>query len=130
MIIPDEIAKTQNKNADASELDSFWERAFEGFHESGKHRCQCKRAEALSKGDHGGGSNACCFPRRAPIEWIVGVVAGLGDQNCFAGALHEVMRPDVCHDLRSWQDFGMELSLQLVELLFTCQPISPFFSCH
>lgn len=36
-------------------------------------------------------------------------------------SFHEMVRTDICHDLRSRQDLDMELLLDLVELLQHCQ---------
>jgi hypothetical protein len=47
--------------------------------------------------------------------WVGG---RLWDQDSCA-AFDEVVRSDVCHDLCAWEDLGVELIFQLMELLRT-----------
>lgn len=83
----------------------------------GKHGRESQWSETLCKGHHGRRSDACNLPRIAPVQRVIGVIAGLWDKHLAMGAFDEVMRPDISHDLRSWEDLGVQFIFDLPTLL-------------
>ena len=77
---PEEIAETENEDGDASELDSFGEGAVELFDVVFEHRRQRQWAKPLGEGDHARCSDGSDLPPEAPVQRIILVVRGLGDQ--------------------------------------------------
>ena len=53
------------------------------------------------------------------------VIGGLWYQDIFA-AFDEMMTADICHQLRAWQDLGVKLFLNLMELLRSSQSLDEY----
>lgn len=114
--IPDEITEPKHEDSDTSKLDSLCKRATELGHVDWKSRGKRQRTETLDEGNRCGCRNGHGLPFRRPVERVVRIVRRLGDQDT-GPAFDEVMRSDIRHDLGTGQDLGMELLLELVELL-------------
>lgn len=85
-----------------------------------EHGRESQRPEALRETDRRGCSDTAGLPERRPVERIILIRRRLWDKNPRA-AFDKVVRSDICHDLRTREDLGVELLLQAVELLLLCQ---------
>ena len=85
-----------------------------------EHGRESQRAEALRESDERRCRDTASLPERRPVQRIVLVGGRLGDQDSRA-TFDKVVRTDVCHDLRTRENLSVELLLQAVELLLSCQ---------
>lgn len=117
--MPEEVAKAQDQNNDARELDNVGQRAVELFHEEGKHGCQGQRGKALRKGQGRGGDNGRRLPEGRPVERIVERVGRLGDQD--GGCLVVAPLCGVRHDLGAGENLDVRvISAAVILLLRSC----------
>lgn len=102
------------------ELNNTSEVGIEVDNVCSKHRRESERSKAKHKREKVCNSNDYKLSFGRPIQWIMGIVARLRDQNRTFGTrfFDEMMGTKIRHNFRTGENLDMEFLLELTNMLF------------
>lgn len=110
--LPEKVTKSQDQDSNARELNNILKGTIISTNQIRKHRRKSQRRKTLRERHGGNAKNGRELPERRPVEGIVRILGWLRNEDLIGLFGSDVVFfANVCHDLRSREDFDVKFIL-------------------
>lgn len=110
--LPEKVTKSQDQDSNARELNDILKGTIISTNQIRKHRRKSKRRKTLRERHGRNAKDGRELPKGRPVEGIVRILRWLGDEDLIGLFGSDVVFfANVCHDLRSREDFDVKFIL-------------------